>query len=214
MVARLSALVIWALVALVAVFWGLRLWTRAPQAPPYAATVGENLLGRADLTKLFGAPPVEQAEAVIAPETASRFQLLGVIAPKRAQPAGHERFGVALIAVDGQPPKAYRVGATLTPDDDLVLQSVGLRTAALGPADGKAALTLELPILPPAATGTLPAAGVPAAMPTPVPGVAGQMVRRPGAMGLPPGMQQPQSRPMPVPVQMPAENADNTAPTE
>lgn len=52
--------------------------------------------------------------------------------------------GAALIALDGQPPKPYRVGAQV--DAGLVLQSLGPRQARLGATlHGPAALTLEIP---------------------------------------------------------------------
>lgn len=154
MVARLSAFVIWALVAATAVFWGLRLMVRAPAAPSYAVAVGDAAAVRADLSRVLGSAPVATAAAVAAPEVSSRFKLIGIMAPKGKQaaaaPAGS---GVALIAVDGKPPKAFVVGSQL--DGDLVLQSVSMRTASIGPAQGAASVKLELPPLPVASTGTL-----------------------------------------------------------
>lgn len=159
MLARLSAFVIWALVAATAVFWGLRLWARAPAAPAYAVAVGDVAAVRGDLTRLLGAAPVTAAMAVITPEAASRFRLLGIMAPKAAAGAASATHGVALIAVDGKMPKAYSVGASV--DGDLVLRSVSLRTVSLGAGqEGAQAITLELPPLAAAATGTLPAGGV------------------------------------------------------
>ena len=150
MPARLSAFVIWALVAASAAFWGLRLLVRAPSAPLHTVAVSESAPMRADLTRLFGAPPVATAATVPqAPALASRFQLTGVMAPKA--PGDH---GIALIAVDGKMPRAYRVGSAV--DGELVLQGVSLRTAAIGPARGATAVLLEVPPLPVAATGTLP----------------------------------------------------------
>ena len=158
MLARLSAFVIWALVAATAVFWGLRLWTRAPVAPAYAVAVGDAAAVRGDLTRLLGAAPVAAAAAVMAPETASRFRLLGIMAPKAVAGAASANHGVALIAVDGKMPKAYSVGASV--DGDLVLRSVSLRTVSLGAGQGGAqAITLELPPLAAPATGTLPTGG-------------------------------------------------------
>src|SRR5687768_17617348 len=120
MLARLSAFVIWALVAATAVFWGLRLFVRAPAAPAYAVPVGDTAAVRGDLTRLLGSAPVAAVEAVAAPQAASRFKLLGIVAPKVASSTN----GVALIAVDGKMAKAYPVGARV--DNDLVLQSVSL----------------------------------------------------------------------------------------
>lgn len=149
MLARLSAFVVWALVAGAIVFWGMRLLVRPTPAPAHAVAVVDAGTARSDLSRLFG---MEQVAAVAAPPPEStRFKLLGVLAPPGAvQGAGP---GVALISVDGKPPRPYRAGARV--EDRLVLQSVGLRTAALGPADGPAAFTLEIPRMPDAATGTL-----------------------------------------------------------
>ncbi len=175
MLARLSAFVIWALVAATAVFWGLRLFVRAPVAPAYAVPVGDTAAVRGDLTRLLGSAPVAAAPAAAAaPQAASRFKLLGIVAPKVASTgASTSARGVALIAVDGKMAKAYPVGARV--DNDLVLQSVSLRTVSIGSTtQGEPTITLELPPLAAAATGTLPAnfggsPGVPLSQPAPVP---------------------------------------------
>ena len=135
MLARLSAFVIWAVVAATAVFWGLRLLVRAPAAPAYTVAVGDAAAVRGDLTRLLGTAPIAPPTAQATPEAASRFRLLGIVAPKQAA-AGRTASaqGVALIAVDGKMPKAYAVGAPL--DGDLVLQSVSLRTASIGSGQG------------------------------------------------------------------------------
>jgi general secretion pathway protein C len=196
MPARLSAFVIWALVAASAVFWGLRLIVRSPEAPPYTVSVGDAASVSGDLTRLLGTPPVAAAAVVATPEIASRFRLTGVMAPK--PPATQ---GVALIAVDGKLPRAFRVGAAV--DGELVLQSVSLRTAAIGPPRGATAVTLELPPLPAPATGSLPPpdlGGNPAA---PQPAVAAPPMARPTApMQATPPMQPspPMRRSLPVPV--------------
>jgi general secretion pathway protein C len=158
MLSRLSAFVIWALVAATVVFWGLRLLVRAPTVPATAVAVGDAAAVRVDLTRLLGAAPAATAApAAQAVEASSRFRLLGIMAPKPSAGPGHAH-GVALIAIDGKLPKAYQVGASL--DGELVLQSVSLRSAVIGPAQGAPIVTLELPQLPVAATGTLPAPGV------------------------------------------------------
>lgn len=151
MPARLSAFVIWALVAASVSFWGLRLFVKPAVAPSHTQLASDSGPARVDLTRLLGAPPVALAASVQAPAISSRFQLTGVMAPKVA---GQQ--GVALIAVDGKMPRAYRVGAPI--DGELVLQSVSLRTASIGPTSGAPAVVLELPVLPPAATGSLPPA--------------------------------------------------------
>jgi general secretion pathway protein C len=159
MLARLSAFIIWALVAATAVFWGLRLLVRAPAAPAYAVPIGDVSAARGDLTRLLGAAPVATAATMPAAEANSRFRLFGIMAPKTSSgaAAGH---GVALIAVDGKMPKAYAVGSRL--DGDLMLQSVSMRTVSIGPGQGGAsAITLELPPPAAAATGKLPGGGGP-----------------------------------------------------
>ena len=149
MLARLSAFVIWALVAASVVFWGLRLFATAPPVPPNAVAVGGGATARVDLSRLLGAAPV--APVAVVAEASSRFRLLGIMAPHGAVSGTPQ--GVALIAIDGKLARAFRVGAAL--DNELVLQSVSLRSAAIGPARGAPTLRLELPPLPSAATGTL-----------------------------------------------------------
>ena len=58
MFARLSAFVIWSLVAAAAVFWALRFGVSPPQAPAYAVPIEPMQRARGDLARLFGAPRV------------------------------------------------------------------------------------------------------------------------------------------------------------
>src|SRR3989344_5976761 len=90
-----------------------------------------------------------QANPSAAPALASRIKVIGVMAPAPGQSAG-----VALLSIDGKPPKAIRVGGVV--DGDMVLQDISQRSARIGPPDGANFLTIDLPGLPPAATGTLP----------------------------------------------------------
>lgn len=186
MFARLSAFVAWALVAGTVVFWGLRLWVQPSAAPAYAVAVGETGVQRADLSRLLGAAPTTTAAAAVpvAPELASRFKLIGVMAPKVSPPVGNPSPGLALIAVDGKPPRAFEVGSSL--DGNMVLQSVSLRTASIGVAQGATAVKLELPPLPPPATGTLAQSfgAVPAkSMNPPPPAAPAMQPPLPGATG-------------------------------
>jgi general secretion pathway protein C len=166
MFARLSAFVIWSLVAATGVFWLLRLSASPPPVPPYAVAVGNAVAVRGDLSRLFGAPQRAPSLAQATPEGPSRFKLVGVMAPRSGAAQTEVGHGLALIAVDGKPAKPYAVGARL--DSDLVLQSVGLRTASLGPAQGARSVLLELPALVPAHSGVLPPVGAAA----PAPGAA------------------------------------------
>jgi general secretion pathway protein C len=151
MFARLSAFVVWSLVAMTAVFWVLRLVVQAPAAPLQTVAVGKSAGARGDLTRLLGATPVAQVAAAATPEASSRFRLVGVMAPKQTAQQSAPHYGLALIAVDGKPPRAFSVGSKL--DTDLVLQSVGLRSASIGPQQGPRSVMLELPALPEPATG-------------------------------------------------------------
>ena len=68
---------------------------------------------------------------------AGRYQLWGVVADASGQ-------GSALIAIDGQAPKAYRVGQALS--DGVYLQSLSQRQAQMGAsANGPSLFALTLP---------------------------------------------------------------------
>jgi general secretion pathway protein C len=154
MVSRVAAFVIWAAVAASAVFWTLRLGTKPIAVPDHATVVSTSSAFNGDLGRLFGPdaqPPTAGVEALAPAPADSRFRLIGVVAPRRAS-ANAE--GLALIATDGQPAKAYRVGTPV--DGELVLLSVHSRGASLGPPGQPPQLALELPVLPPPRTGTLP----------------------------------------------------------
>jgi general secretion pathway protein C len=180
MLARLSAFVIWAVVAGAAMFWGLRLLVWPPPSPPNVVAVSEAGGVRGDLSRLLGAEAAPAAAAV-APES-SRFRLLGVMAGKAV---GDGRTpGVALISIDGKPPRTFGAGARI--DSELTLQSLGLRTASIGPAQGPAAFVLEIPPLPAAATGTLAPPGAMSASPAAAP-AAPSVVQQGPATGLPRG---------------------------
>lgn len=176
MSARLAAFVTWALVAASAVYWGLKLFVTPPAAPPHAGTVAAAPL-RGDLSRVFGAPPSDEGPAAVAPPQAARFQLIGVAAPR----AGTRGPGVALIAIDGKPARPYRIGALV--DGDWHLQTISARGISLGPSGGTPALQLELPVLPPPATGTLP---LPGAIPPPAP-IVPVLPQQPIIVPAPPG---------------------------
>ena len=203
---------VWAAVSASAVAWGLRLFVQAPSTPAHAS-VALPSAGAGDLSRLFGAAPVAVADdEEPAPVADARFQLIGVVAP-RSSAAGAE--GLALISVDGRPPRAYRVGATV--DGEQVLQAVQARGATLGPRGGAALVALSIPPPAPANTGTLPGvSGTPGAVVRPgfpglpgnsgapgQPGVAGPngraMIGQPPARFMPPGARI--VRPPPAPVE-------------
>lgn len=161
---RVIAMVVWAGAAASAVFWGYRLFVKAPPVPPQAsvAMAGGPAVG-GDLTRLFGAPaPVAPPPSEAAVPADARFKLLGVVAPVAGQ-----RSGLALISIDGKAPRAVGIGGTV--DGDLAVVSVSHRRVELGPRGGGGTMALELPALPEAARGTLDAAGGVGAPPMGVP---------------------------------------------
>jgi general secretion pathway protein C len=183
MVSRIAAFVIWAAVAASIVFWVMRLGAKPIAAPAHATVVSTSSGFNGDLSRVFGTDPPPSTLAVAAAPQAqadARFRLIGVVAPRSAAAKGE---GLALIATEGKPPKAYRVGAPV--DGEMVLLSVHSRGASLGPRGQPTQVALELPALPPPSTGTIPSS----ALVSPLP-------RSPVA--LPPRMQQQQqSAPMP-----------------
>lgn len=154
MLSRLSAFVIWAAVAAAAAFWFLRLSNQPVPLPKQTVMVAAANAYHGDLRRLFGGDePVSEPDTPHAVATDARFHLIGVVAPRSAKASDE---GLAVIAFDGRPAKAYRVGAAV--DGDLVLQSVHARGAALGPPGQAPQVALELAALPLPATGSLPAA--------------------------------------------------------
>jgi len=175
---RLLSFVIWALVAASAVFWLTRLLSRSDAAPAHTVTASSGAsVASADLSRLLGSTRVASAEAQ--PELAAdaRFKLIGVVAPKTAMPDS----GLALIAVDGKPPRPVLLGGVV--DGPLVLLAVNHRRAELGPAGGEATVRLELPAIPeanrstPAARPVAPVYTPPPPVPPPQPAVPGQSPR-------------------------------------
>ncbi|ODU59808.1 MAG: general secretion pathway protein C [Comamonadaceae bacterium SCN 68-20] len=140
---RLATFALWVLAGASLVYWGLRLTQRplppaAAAAPPAVPAPDAQALG-----VLLGVLSATAVAAATAPEAvpASRFALVGVVAGRRSG------GGAALIAVDGKPPKPYRVGAQVEPG--LVLQSVGAREAHLGAAlGGPSTQVLSMPVPP------------------------------------------------------------------
>ena len=208
MMARWFAFMAWALVAASAAAWGLKLFVNSPTAPPQTQVIAPSAALRGDLTRVFGADaPATSANAPPEPAASSRFQLVGVVAPRAGTAVGQ---GLALIAVDGKAARAYRIGAVV--EGETVLQSVRARGASLGPRGGVATVALEIPALPPAATGTLAGPDAAAAPGPGAPGARAGLPNRPQAMApqrlpfnaqgsppvMPPGQGMPQSPGQPL----------------
>ena len=137
-----AAGVLWLAAGLSAGYWVLLAMGRTPVTPVAAAPLALPVADPAVVARALGfLPVVAVADVAQAPvPVPSRYVLLGVVAVGAAQ-------GAALIGLDGQPPRPYRVGAVL--DGGLVLQSVGRSTVRLGPAlQGPATVELSLPEIP------------------------------------------------------------------
>lgn len=178
MTMRLLSFAVWALVSASAVFWLTRLLSHSSPAPAHAVTAGQSIsTASADLSRVLGSTRTQASEAAAQPEPAvsARFKLVGVVASRVAKPDS----GLALIAVDGKPPRPVGLGGVV--DGSLVLLAVNHRRAELGPTGGQATVTLELPLVPEPNRGTRPPVGfaggvvaapppvvAPVALPTPI----------------------------------------------
>lgn len=139
---RITTFALAALAAASAAYWGLN-WVAVAPSSPTAVLAGSGpapvdpqavarVLGGAGL----GGPAVSAVQA--AP---NRYKLTGVV-------AGSSQRGYALISIDDQIARPFRVGSQV--GDALVLQSVSARSAVLGATrEAPAALTLDLPPLAP-----------------------------------------------------------------
>ena len=157
MLARLFTFALWGLAAASVVFWGMRLSASPLPVPPQAAPVTAQLGSQAAVQRMLGAAPEGAGATAAPPPESARFKLVGVMAPRE----GAEGPGVALVSVDGKPARAVALGGVV--EGEIVLRGLTHRSASFGRPEGAVAFTLELPELPPARTGTLPAAEAPGA---------------------------------------------------
>ncbi len=143
---RGMTLLVWAVLAASLAFWWLKL---VPGVAPSGAPVPEPVAAApappadpAALARLLGGggDPAGGGAPVLG-AAPGRLTLVGVV-------AGRSSRGAALIAVDGKPPRPYRVGTKI--EEGLFLQSVAPRRAVLAAAPGgPATLTLDMPPLKP-----------------------------------------------------------------
>lgn len=133
-----------ALAAASAGYWGLKLLVPPPTAARPAVMTNAQVPVDSQLVARVlggGRSPAASQSAPMPEATAGRFKLAGVVADKHAR-------GYALIAVDGQPARPFRVGSPV--GDALVLQSVSKAGAVLGSSlNGPMAVRLEMPKLGP-----------------------------------------------------------------
>jgi general secretion pathway protein C len=133
------ALLVWLLAGFSVAYWALRWVGQSPATPVPAAVPAPGQVDSQSVAKALGA---QTAVAVAAPVAApTRYVLTGVVAP--AGQAGGS--GVALIAIEGQRPSPYRVGAVL--DGRWRVHAVERRSVVLQPVvgDGAGVTTLVLP---------------------------------------------------------------------
>jgi general secretion pathway protein C len=132
----LVAGLLWLAAGLSAGYWVLQALGRSPITALTAAAPSAIQVDTLALARVLGAQP--QAVAASAPvATGTQYKLMGVV-------AASANGGAALIAVNGQPPRPYRVGATL--EGGLVLQAVSRRSVRLGLSmAGPATAELSLP---------------------------------------------------------------------
>ena len=160
MTVRALTSLVWAMAAGSAVFWALRLLVAAAPVPAHAVAAPPFLDAKADLGRLLGtAPATPAATARAAPVVAvagfdaSRLKLLGVVLPESAPElvSGGDAVtaapprgpAFAVIAVEGRPARAFRLGEEV--DAGQVLQRLETRRVEIGPSGGPAAAVLSLP---------------------------------------------------------------------
>ncbi|MFW9622265.1 MAG: type II secretion system protein N [Macromonas sp.] len=132
----LVTLLLWLCVGLSLAYWGWRWWGRTPAEPvPMVAT--QRLAVDTDaVARGLGLTPSGGAPVAVAPPAVNHV-LLGVVRDRNGD-------GLALIATDGQPAKAYRVGASLP--SGLWLNTLQAREATLTAQPGGPVVTrLTLP---------------------------------------------------------------------
>jgi len=134
----LVAGVLWLAVGLSAGYWTLQALGRSAVTPLAVAAPSPIQVDSLAVARVLGAQPALAVAPSAPVATGTQYNLLGVVAYSAAG-------GAALIGVNGQPPRPYRVGAAL--EGGLVLQSVSRRAARLGASmEGPATVELTLPV--------------------------------------------------------------------
>jgi general secretion pathway protein C len=155
MVSRIFALMVWAACAAGLAYWGLRWLAKPLPVPPHSSTVSLTPEPKGDMARLLTAPETSPEAAGPSAEQsalAARIQLIGLMAA-----AGNGSGpSVALLAIDGKPAKAFRVGQTI--DGEQVVQAITRQGVDIGLPGQPATATLPAQTLPAAATGILPSA--------------------------------------------------------
>jgi general secretion pathway protein C len=148
MSSRWTGFFVWALVAATTAFWGIKIFAATRPVPP-GAQAPQVVAANGPMERLFGAVVVPTVVENKPPPESSRFQLVGVIAP----PPGVAEGGYAVVSLDSQPARTWRVGSTI--DGNTSLLGVSKRGADFGPQGGPSSFSLQLPEPAPAETGSL-----------------------------------------------------------
>lgn len=130
-----AAFALWALAAGSALFWALRGATPAPAPAPVAGTASLPPVDVQAVARALGAVAAAPVAAPPPPPIASRLALRGVVTQ-----GGR---GAALLSLDGQPAKPYRVGAAI--EDGWRLHAVTPHAATIAATDGSQRATLQMP---------------------------------------------------------------------
>ena len=148
MSSRWTGFFVWALVAATAAFWSLKIFAATRPVPP-GAQAPQAVTANGPMERLFGAVVVAPVAAPPQHPESERFHLIGVIAP----PSGGAGSGFAVVGIDDQPARTWRIGSVL--DGNTTLLAVSKRGADFGPQGGPTAFSLQLPEPAAAETGTL-----------------------------------------------------------
>lgn len=131
---RAVTLLLAALAAASAAYWGLKLGLRGSVAASVPSAEGAAALDARAVVRALGGDLSPGQTSVAAP-TRNPYVLMGVLADRN-------QSGAALIAVDGKTAKPFAVGTRV--DGDWILQAVAGRKATLAGAGG-VHMELELP---------------------------------------------------------------------
>jgi len=137
---RLATFAVSAVAAASAAYWGLKVWGASqPSRAGMVAIATASPVDPQALAQVLGGGAMALASNAAAATVAStQYVLVGVVSDSASG-------GAALIAVDGQPAKPFRVGATV--DGRLLLKSVTVRRAVLATAlDAPSEIALELKV--------------------------------------------------------------------
>jgi general secretion pathway protein C len=141
------AFLVWLMAGFSVAFGVLRWMGQTPATPVPVAVPAVQPVDTGAVARALGAQRASAPAAAVA-SAPSRYVLTGVVAPAGTgrSSQGGAGSGVALIAIEGQRPSPYRVGAVL--DGRWRVQSVERRSVVLQPVQGPdhgPATTLSLP---------------------------------------------------------------------